>query len=408
MKNYILFLGIFISTISFSQDKEYAKLCLTKLTSNEFKGRGFVGNGDKIAAKFIASELKKHKISPIQKSYFQDFNIAINTYPYKSSVLINNKKLVVGKDYLIVPLSGSLLGNFNLVYFDSTVSNYENKIVIIDKKRLQNYDNQKIRKFKLLNPAKAKGFVEIVDGNLLQVQSQKEANFVWLQIKRESFDSLATSINIDVKNKYYDNYKTQNVCAIVKGEVDSFVVFSAHYDHLGAVAKEAVFAGANDNGSGVVTLLDLAKYYSQKKEKPHYSIVFLFFSAEEVGLLGSAYFTENTLIDLKKVKFLFNLDMVGSGETGIAIVNGKSYPKEMNILKEINTKNNYFEDLKIRENSTNSDHYYFTEKGVSSVFVYTEGNYKEYHSIYDNNVEALLTRYNELFNLLTQFVEKIK
>ena len=240
----------------------------------------------------------------------------------------------------------------------------------------------------------------------MQVHSQREAEYVWLQIKRENFDSLSNKIDIDIENKFFYNYKSQNICGFVEGETDTFIVFTAHYDHVGEVGKEAIFPGANDNGSGTVTVLDLAKYYANLKEKPHYSIAFLIFSAEEVGLIGSKYYALNPTLNLNKVKFLLNLDMIGSGEKGIAIVNAKENGKATELIKKINDKNKYFDNVKIRGNAQNSDHYYFSKVGVPAIFIYTEGNYKEYHSITDKYVDRLLTHYNEMFNLLTKFVEQ--
>lgn len=406
MKNILLIISILFAFIVFSQDKEYAMTCLRTLASPEFHGRGFTENGDKIAAEFIVNELKKHDIKPIDKNYFQKFEFAVNTFPFPVSLSFNNKKLKLGADYIIHPLSGTIKGNFDYVYFDSTKTDYKNKFVVIDKKRLPTYNAYRLQKIEYTNYIKAKGIIEIIDGTLMQVHSQTEKDYIWLQIKREKFDSTVNKLTINIKNKFYNNYKTQNICGIINGKTDSTIVFSAHYDHVGEVGKEAIFYGANDNGSGTVNLLDLAKHYS--KNKPHYSIVFLFFSAEEVGLIGSKYFATNPLIDLKKIKFLINLDMIGSGEKGLGIVNAKENKKHIDILESINKKHNYFGKIRIRPNSQNSDHYYFSQLGVPAIFIYTTGKYKEYHTIYDNDFDNLLTRYNQFFKLMTEFVDSIE
>ena len=408
MKNIILIIAVFVITVSYSQDKKYAKQCLAKLVSPEFHGRGFTENGDKIAAKFIINELKKNNVKPITDKYTQNFGFAINTFPYPVSLSFNNKKLKLGSEYLIQPLSGTVKGKFEYVYFDSTKTDYKNKFVVIDKKRLPTYSTYRLQEIEYTNYIKAKGIIEIIDGNLMQVHSPSTKDYVWLQVKRENFDSLSTTLQVDVKNKFYYNYESQNICGFVQGKVDTFIVFTCHYDHVGEVGKEAVFPGANDNGSGTVTVLDLAKHYASLKGKPHYSIAFLFFSAEEVGLLGSKYYALNPTINLKKIKFLINLDMIGSGEKGIAIVNAKENNKATELIKSINEKNKYFDHIKIRGNAQNSDHYYFSQVGVPAIFIYTEGNYKEYHSIYDKYVDQLLTRYKQMFNLMTKFVDEYK
>src|SRR6201999_64747 len=95
-------------------------------------------------------------------------------------------------------------------------------------------------------------------------------------------------IEVSVGAKFIRNYTSQNVIGYVKGKdnPDSFIVFTAHYDHLGQMGKKVYFPGANDNASGVAMLLSLARYYSKPEHKPKCSIVFIAFGGEEVALLG--------------------------------------------------------------------------------------------------------------------------
>ena len=85
------------------------------------------------------------------------------------------------------------------------------------------------------------------------------------------------------------NYPTQNLAAVVRGTIrpDSFLIVSAHYDHLGMMGPHVYFPGANDNASGVALLLELAAHYAKPENRPAYSVVFLLFGAEEAGLVGS-------------------------------------------------------------------------------------------------------------------------
>jgi len=169
------------------------------------------------------------------------------------------------------------------------------------------------------------------------------------------------------------------------------------------MGENVYFPGANDNASGVAMILDLAKYFANLKEKPNYSIAFLFFSAEEIGLIGSKYFCENPLFEMRNIECLINLDMVGSGEKGITIVNGKVFDEEFNKFTEINGNKNYLKKIKARDKAANSDHYFFYKNNVKSFFIYTLGNYKEYHNIYDKSEELPLNEYENLFKLLIDY-----
>jgi Zn-dependent M28 family amino/carboxypeptidase len=168
----------------------------------------------------------------------------------------------------------------------------------------------------------------------------------------------------------------------------------------------AIFPGANDNASGTSMLLDLARHYSLPENKPKYSIAFMAFSGEEAGLLGSMHYVSDPLFPLKNIRFLINLDMVGTGSKGIRVVNGETYEKEFTTLERINQEKNYLVVVGKRGPSSNSDHYPFFEKGVPSVFIYTTGDeFREYHNIYDVPEKLPFTKYNELFRLLSDFVK---
>jgi Zn-dependent M28 family amino/carboxypeptidase len=183
------------------------------------------------------------------------------------------------------------------------------------------------------------------------------------------------------------------------------VVFSAHYDHLGSLGKDAIFYGANDNASGISMLLEMAAYYQQNP--PPFTVVFMAFGGEEIGLLGSKYFVENPLFDLEKIKLLINLDLVGTGNEGLGVVNATIFPQQYAIFATINTKNNYFPKIIKRGKAANSDHYFFTEKNVPSFFIYAMGGIQAYHDTDDKAETLPLTKYSELFKLLIAWVKEI-
>ena len=172
-------------------------------------------------------------------------------------------------------------------------------------------------------------------------------------------------------------------------------------DHLGGMGEHTFFPGANDNASGISLLLSLVKYYTENP--PPYSIGFICFAGEEAGLLGSAYFTEHPLITLDKIKFLINIDMVGTGERGITVVNATLHPKEFTLLNQINDQKKYLSKINSRGKAANSDHYYFTEKGVPAFFIYTQGGISAYHDVYDLPATLPLTEFTDLRHLFIDF-----
>jgi len=181
------------------------------------------------------------------------------------------------------------------------------------------------------------------------------------------------------------------------------VLITAHYDHLGRMGKKVFFPGAHDNASGTAMITDLARYFADNP--PEISVLFIAFSAEETGLEGSYYYSENPVVPLENTLFSLNLDIIGSGSTGIKVVNGKVLPDYFNILKRINTQNNYVKKVGKRGEAANSDHYHLYRMGVSAFFIYTTGDeYTEYHTVNDKAEGLPLTAYDGLFRLVSDFI----
>jgi Zn-dependent M28 family amino/carboxypeptidase len=219
----------------------------------------------------------------------------------------------------------------------------------------------------------------------------KAANFVRLQFEQNGLRPIGDSYfqkfkietqtlrsRIHLQNTAGDSVETMNVIGIKEGSLhkDEYVVITAHLDHLGRT-KDSVYHGANDNASGVAVLLTASQ--ALKNIFPNRSVVFIAFTGEEVGLMGSAYFVTHPLIDLKKIKFMINLDLVGSGPNGIMVQGVDGQPNELKEIQKINQK--YFQfELGTRPNSPNSDQYYFHLLGVPAFFIYAYNGTMPYHS----------------------------
>ena len=94
---------------------------------------------------------------------------------------------------------------------------------------------------------------------------------------------------------------------------------------------------------------------------------------------------------------------MGTGEEGITVVNATIFPKEFALLKQVNDQNHYLAKVASRGKAANSDHYWFSEKGVPAIFIYTMGGIKAYHDVFDVSKTLPLNEYNHLFKLLIDF-----
>lgn len=409
---FIFLLAALFQTPLRAQNLPYANLVIQELCSEKMAGRGYLNKADKVAAEFISSELKRHKTLPFGKNYFQKVSFPINTFPGEMQVGINSTLLKPVSEFVVSPNCKTISGTFPIIYLNAAADTID---AIYDS--LINVDNTgkfivapfTKRKLTRDNPFKASGVIVPKKSLYWWASTGFEvAKTPLILIKDSLLTSKPNSISLNIENKFYKEYKSQNVVGLIPGseKADSFIVFTAHYDHLGYMGKDNAFLGANDNASGTAMLLSLIEYFAKPTNRPKYTIAFLFFTGEEAGLNGSNYFVKNPLFDLQAIKALINLDMVGSGSEGIALVNGKKNTRITQKFQAINNEHNYFTDILVRGESCNSDHCYFDKVGVPAVFIYTRGKeHKEYHTLKDVPEILPLTKYSELFNLLVNFCE---
>ena len=417
MCRYLLILGFLIAVESKSQDLRLVHQHIDTLASPSMKGRGYIGNGEKLAATYIRQYFKQYHLQAFDTSYFQPFPLDINTFPGEMQIKNGRKTLVCGEDYILAPDAPSVKGKYKLTALDT--------LVFTDTIAQKWFLHADFKKTALaLSPAQKARFKTLPKTFndklkeapvMVMVQAKKlTASLAATQAKQLVIEVLKDSINLEAKNlklkieaTIIPNYATQNVIGWVKGTQfpDSFIVISAHYDHLGMMGTQTYFPGANDNASGIAMLLSLADYYSQHPASC--SIMFIAFGAEEAGLIGSSYFVNHPLVPLKNIKFVMNLDLAGTGDDGATVVNGAILTKEFDLLLEANKEGNYLSTLHKRGKAKNSDHYYFSEKGVKSFFLYTLGGITAYHDIYDTSSKLPLTKFKELYQLMIAFIAKL-
>ncbi len=388
-----------------AQDRIAVERHLKKLTSNSFAGRGYVNNGDAKAAKYIAKQFKKYQLETINGSYFQNYSFGINTFPNPISLSINQQELVAGTDFVVGASSISTIGDFEVKYLPLSE---EDKKSDLSKTFL--VGNKSHKEFLKANIYQAKGFLYLEEKQpIWSVYSGRDtSSYIVLKVNDEILKDSVRSLSLNVESLYQSDYQTQNVWGFVEGKKhkDSIIIIGAHYDHLGMMGQ-VMYRGANDNASGTVMVMDLAKYFSQAENKPDYSIVFALFSGEEAGLMGSTYMVENFPYDLRKVKMMINLDMIATGSAGITVVNGKTVARVFNRMEEVNNENSYLKEVKARGESCNSDHCPFYEKGIDAVFIYTRGPEATAYHIPEDHYQSLpLTEFDDLFLLLRDIIKE--
>ncbi|MBW7889722.1 MAG: M28 family peptidase [Chitinophagaceae bacterium] len=193
--------------------------------------------------------------------------------------------------------------------------------------------------------------------------------------------------------------QSSNVLGFLEGSdlKDEFVILTAHYDHLGK-RGDTIWYGADDDGSGTVTILELAKAFSEAKKAgkgPRRSILFMTVSGEEKGLWGSDYYASHPTVDLDKVTVNLNIDMVGridpSRKYGdstryIYVIGDDKLSSDLKSISEAVNKKYTKLELDYKYNDPKdperiyyrSDHYNFAKNGVPVIF-YFSGLHPDYH-----------------------------
>ncbi len=205
-----------------------------------------------------------------------------------------------------------------------------------------------------------------------------------------------------------DTVSTQNVVAVFEGSdpnlKNEYVALGAHYDHLGIgapVKGDAIYNGADDDGSGTTALLSIAEALAKATIRPKRSVLFVWHAGEEKGLWGSRYFTNYPTIPLGKVVAQLNIDMIGrskkagdtnpknrelTGPNEVYVIGSRMMSTELGELSEtvnksyLNLTFNYLYDDPKDPNRFffRSDHYNYAVKGIPIIF-YFDGVHEDYH-----------------------------
>lgn len=224
---------------------------------------------------------------------------------------------------------------------------------------------------------KAKGWISLDKANQIFSKAGHSLPQMIRAARKKGFKPVPLNANVTatVNSKFKEDV-SKNVLAYVEGakRPDEFIVINAHWDHLGIaapVAGDSIYNGAYDNATGTAAAMSIAEAFT-KMPQPDRSVLFLLVTAEEQGLLGSAYYTENPTIPMDKIVACLNIDgvnpfgmaddltIIGKGHSTLdEIVAEEAKAQGRHILDEQEPEKGYF---------FRSDHFNFVKKGVPSLF----------------------------------------
>jgi hypothetical protein len=332
------------------------------LAADELMGRDPIRPEMKVASRYIAEQFRRYGAMPVPgaNEYYQDVPFRLSAPPTAATIKMGDKTLNVGEDMVVID-GPNFAGSYELVVagygFEADLAgkDLKGKIVVVRvgaPDRLSPADLFAAGREKMAI-AQAKGAVGLIEmynvpttpWNLLvnflnrrQFGLDDNPNadpipYMWV---RDLTGDLISAIDkgevkkadINVVGKINQKIPGHNVIAWIEGTdpvlKNEFLMLSAHYDHVGVgrpdASGDSIYNGARDNAVGTVALINAAKYFSENK--PKRSILICAWTAEEKGLLGSAYFAENPLIPLDKIIYNLNIDNAGYNDTSVITVMG--------------------------------------------------------------------------------------
>lgn len=432
-------------------DANELRSIIYQLASDDFEGRATGDEGQRKAAKYISDYYFNCGILPYNKeNYYQSFNLKRIQYQSTQFILLGDT-LKEGKDFLCYnPRSSKTFENITtswLGYLKDYASNLESQqsTVLIAFDSLLSASGSEnnlrlsmssVRKYEERNRGKKTEAILIVSNNIenyhkkitayytkgplmyqidsteipiviiseatadrilapskIRVQKWKTCKDKGKKVKPVS-KSNAISLRI---NSVIENVETQNVLAYIEGTdlKEELVIISGHYDHLGKTDNK-IYYGADDNGTGTAGIMTIGKAMNNAKingHGPKRSILILNCTAEEIGLLGSRYYTSNPVFPLENTIVNLNIDMIGRNDekhTGnsdyVYIIGADKLSSQLDSITS--SVNDIYTGIELdytfnQPDDPNrfyyrSDHYNFARKNIPCAF-YFSGVHEDYH-----------------------------
>lgn len=379
------------------QERQDVSRILNTLASDDMRGRSALTKDIELAADFIADEMMRIGLTPYAEENFRQTFQLDKISPKRKSASINKK--VIPAEHIIslgnqLHLQWDDKSAIRTVYitsesdFSQSFRTYslskENTLVLVD----PSFEASFVRFEQMLNSPK------FIEDNTIQ-----KPNIVYL-LTKEKPKNFHIHIERDIQK-----FPLFNIAGIIPGKSksDEYVIFSGHYDHIGilsTVGKDSIANGADDDASGITAMLTLADYY-KKKNNNERTLIFIAFTAEELGMYGSKYFSNH--IDADQVVAMVNMEMIGKdSKFGPNTVYITGYDQsDLGKLMQENLKNTnftFYADPYTKQNLFyRSDNAVLAAKGVPAHSFSTSQMDKDeyYHTVKDEvstlNVENIIS-----------------
>ena len=224
--------------------------------------------------------------------------------------------------------------------------------------------------------------------------------------------SLRVKLEVDVER---EKAVVSNVAGYLPGATDQYLVVGAHYDHLGLGDQGSlspsrvgeVHPGADDNASGVAAILELARDYANRPERPRRGMLFLAFAGEEIGLLGSSHWADHPTLPLENAVAMLNFDMVGRIQDRRLFVGGLGTSEGFEPMVDRVATEHSLQIQSARRASSSSDHTSFAAKKIPVLFFFS-GLHSDYHKPDDTADKINAAAALDLLGIARDIVDQLR
>jgi aminopeptidase YwaD len=408
------------------------------LASDSFQGRSSGTEGEKKAYEYIISRFREAGLKPSgtdSGSYLQSFPFRNTKFNFKQTKLTIDRRIFrYSMDFGVTAFSGNGTVSGEIADIgqgislpgpghdaDNSFRDYTGKIVLMDMdvpSPLQSVDSlkEKLTPVYRIRTALSKGAAAVIVWNyrspfyesIFDFQHTDTVNGLVVYGSKEVVDyirhhpsgKVSLSVKVDRVNLMF-----HNVIGSIDNGAPYTIVFGAHYDHLGVSTKSRIRYGADDNASGTAAILELSRYLKTSGDSRS-NYLFIAFSGEEEGLLGSNYYCAHPTVDLDRINYMFNFDMIGrlgcEGNRITAIATATSSDWK-HIFSE--TRKREFSIRMTGGAPAFSDHYGFYLKGIPIAY-FTTGLHHDYHTPGDVAAKINYDGMVSILNFTEDFINK--
>lgn len=389
--------SLFLQLTYYHFNADKVKENIELLSSDEFSGRLTGSSGNYKASKVIEDIFIKYQLAPLNNTYRESFGV--------TTISKTSEKAKLN----LVNSNGEIISIYNYgTDFKEDMLNCKTSSIIFDKNDFVDIFSNSF----IITKDNKKHLFYVPSNNNLNFRSSFNENSkyefsiaITTKLYNDILDGLRNNNKVEITLPYkLYNSQTDNIVGVIKGSSNDLppLIISAHFDHVGEDALGNYYGGALDNASGTSFMLELCKNISSLPQ-PKMDIIFVGFTGEEFGLLGSKDFVKNNINLIKNSKVI-NLDMIGAKDAPLILMCGEENNSDFYRSKLVYNfqsyclKNNIDYQIKYQNSS---DHASFSSKGIDALTL-CHGDFSRIHTPNDTIEYIDTTSINDVYYLIKE------